>query len=54
MPSAASPFIITEMKRKFLPRLAVFAFAGFFAANIFADEFYATTNAVGRNGDLLP
>ena len=41
------------MKRKFLSPLAALAFAGFFSAHTFADEFYSTTNAVGRHGDAL-
>ena len=42
-----------NMKRKLHRRLAICALAGFFTARIFADEFPATTAAVGRAGDAL-
>ncbi len=41
------------MKRKLYRRFATFALVGFFVVRIFADEFPATTAAVGRAGEAL-
>lgn len=45
--------MINQMKRKYVLCPAVLAVAGCLAANIFADDFDATTAAVGRQGDNL-
>jgi DNA-binding beta-propeller fold protein YncE len=41
------------MKRKFAVQLVALMFTVFFAATVFADDFYATTNTVGRFGSAL-